>query len=85
MQPLDGVHRAAARMIGGIPKFGHINDFIRDTPHWLLDCVSLCLVTVYLPSELRSLPQDLSSSFYKLHNTFIFDQAWAGSASEYLP
>src|SRR6218665_1761069 len=35
-----------------------------------------------LPSEIRSLPRDLSSSFYKLLKTFIFDRAWAGSASE---
>jgi len=35
-----------------------------------------------LPSELRSLPRDLSSSFYKLLKTFIFTWAWAGSASE---
>ena len=33
-----------------------------------------------LTSELHSLPQILSSSFYKLLKTFIF--AWAGSASE---
>ena len=35
MQPLDGVLRAAARMIGGVPKFGHISEFMRDTLHWL--------------------------------------------------
>src|SRR6218665_2542957 len=35
-----------------------------------------------LPSEIRSLPRDLSSSFYKLLKTFIFARAWAGSASE---
>jgi len=29
-----------------------------------------------LPSELCSLPQDLSSSFYKLLKTFIFARAW---------
>src|SRR6218665_35977 len=34
------------------------------------------------PSEIRSLPRDLSSSFYKLLKTFIFARAWAGSASE---
>jgi len=34
------------------------------------------------PSELRSLPRELSSSFYKLLKTFIFAGAWAGSASE---
>src|SRR6218665_956545 len=33
MQPLDGVLMAAARMIGGIPKFGHISEFMRDTLH----------------------------------------------------
>ena len=34
------------------------------------------------PSEIRSLPRDLSSSFYKLLMIFIFAWAWAGSASE---
>jgi len=29
--------------------------------------------------QIRSLPRDLSSSFYKLLQTFIFAQAWAGS------
>src|SRR6218665_4006034 len=31
---------------------------------------------------LRSLPRDLSSSFYKLLKTFIFARFWAGIASE---
>src|SRR6218665_912385 len=31
----DGVLRAAARMIGGVPKFGHISDYMRDVLHWL--------------------------------------------------
>src|SRR6218665_1526565 len=35
-----------------------------------------------LPPEIRSLPRDLSSSFYKLLKTFIFARAWAESASE---
>src|SRR6218665_3105982 len=35
-----------------------------------------------LPSEIRSLPRDLSSSFCKLLKTFIFARALAGSASE---
>src|SRR6218665_428509 len=35
-----------------------------------------------LPPEIRSLPWDLSSSFYKLLKTFIFARAWAGSTSE---
>src|SRR6218665_1718979 len=35
-----------------------------------------------LPSDLRSLPRDLSSSFYKLLKTLLFGRAWAGSASE---
>src|SRR6218665_582671 len=35
-----------------------------------------------LPLELCSLPHDFSSSFYSLLNTFLFAQAWAGSASE---
>src|SRR6218665_1470227 len=35
LQPLDGVLRATARMIGGVPKFGHISEFMRDTLRWL--------------------------------------------------
>src|SRR6218665_3425578 len=35
LQPLDGVLRSAARMIGGVPKFGHISEFMRDTLHRL--------------------------------------------------
>ena len=35
-----------------------------------------------LPSDLRSLPQDLSGSYHKLLKTFLFDRAWVGSASE---
>src|SRR6218665_1523550 len=35
LRPLDGVLRAAARRIGGVPKFGHIGEFMRDTLHWL--------------------------------------------------
>src|SRR6218665_2693002 len=29
---------AAARMIGGVPKVGHISEFMRDTLHWPLSC-----------------------------------------------
>src|SRR6218665_2798565 len=32
---LNGILRAAARMIGGVPKFGHISDCMRDVIHWL--------------------------------------------------
>src|SRR6218665_2249551 len=35
LRPLDGVLRAAARLIGGVLKFGHIGEFTRDTLHWL--------------------------------------------------
>src|SRR6218665_1587893 len=35
-----------------------------------------------LPSELRSLPRDLSSSFYKLLKTLLFGRAWAGISSQ---
>src|SRR6218665_2011665 len=35
-----------------------------------------------LPSELRSLPRDLYSSFYKLLKTVLFGRAWAGSTFE---
>src|SRR6218665_3757546 len=34
----DGVLRAAATLIGGAPKFGHIGEFMRDTLHWLPVC-----------------------------------------------
>src|SRR6218665_3630609 len=132
-------------MIGGVPKFGHISEFMRDTLHWLpvrqrihyrlstivwrcvLGIVPTYLLELFiltlsctgrqslrsasrgdfvvhhartafkqhrafsivgpsawntLPSEICSLPQDLSSSFYKLLKTFIFVGVWAGSASE---
>src|SRR3984885_3428775 len=35
-----------------------------------------------LPSDLRSLPRDLSSAFYRHLKTYLFDRAWIGSASE---
>jgi len=35
LQPLKGVLRADARMIGGVPRFGHITDCMRDVLHWL--------------------------------------------------
>src|SRR6218665_2114413 len=35
LQPLNGVLRAAARMIGGVPRFAHITDYMRDVLHWL--------------------------------------------------
>ena len=35
-----------------------------------------------LQSELRSLPWDLSSSFFTLLKIFLFTRTWAGSASE---
>jgi len=48
--------------------------------HTVMKMVGGC--TADLPSELRSLPRDLSSSFYKLLKTLLFGRAWAGSASE---
>jgi len=35
LRPLNGILREAARMIGGVPKFGHISDYMRDVLHWL--------------------------------------------------
>src|SRR6218665_3718716 len=35
LRPSDGVLRAAARLIGGVSKFGHIGEFMRDTLYWL--------------------------------------------------
>ena len=35
LRGLEGVLRAAARLVGGVPKFGHISDYIRDVLHWL--------------------------------------------------
>ena len=32
---LERVLRAAARLIGGIPKTGHVSDYMRDVLHWL--------------------------------------------------
>jgi len=37
-----------------------------------------------LPSDLRCLPRDLSSSFYRLLKTFLLHWAWAWRASEWL-
>ena len=45
-------------------------------------CTQLHMISTGIYS---SLPQDLSSSFYKLHITFIFAWAQAGSVSEQLP
>jgi len=60
---LQSVLNAAARLIGGIPKFGHISAFIRDSLHWLpiqqriqfktLSLMRNCL-TGMAPSYLRS-------------------------------
>src|SRR6218665_1347789 len=132
-------------MIGGVPRFGHITDYMRDVLHWLRvqqrihyrissivwHCIlgnapsyllELFLLTSAcsgrrslrsatkgdflephartatrqkrafsivgpsvwndLPSELRFLPRDRSSSFYKLLKTLVFGRAWAGSTSE---
>src|SRR6218665_1676932 len=132
-------------MIGGVPKFGHISDYMWDVLHRLpvqqpiryrisyivwhcvLGNASSYLLEVFiltsacsgrrsllsaskgdfvvprcrtttrqkrafsivdpsvwnsLPSDLRSQPRDLSSSFYKLIKTLLFGPAWAGSASE---
>src|SRR6218665_1676684 len=47
-------------------------------------CMYVCMY-VYIHAYihvLRSLPRDLSSSFYKLLKTLLFGRAWAGSASE---
>ena len=35
LRPLDGVLVATARLIGGVPKFGHFGEFMLDTLHWL--------------------------------------------------
>ena len=32
---LDRVLRSAARLIGGIPKFGHVSQYMHDVLHWL--------------------------------------------------
>src|SRR6218665_1163865 len=132
-------------MIGGVPKFGHITDYIRDVLHWfpvqqrilyrissvvwycvlgnapsylleLFILTSACSgllslrsaskgdfvvprartatrqkrafsivgpsVWNALPSDLRSLPRDLSSYFYRLLKALLFGRACAGSASE---
>src|SRR6218665_922215 len=135
-------------MVGGVPKFGHISDYMRDVLHWLpvqqrihyrissivwhcfLGNAPSYLLELFiltsasssrrslrlaskgdflvprsrtatrkkrafsivgpsvwndLPSELRSLPQDFSSSFYKLLKTLLFGRDWAGAPlSSYL-
>jgi|SRR6218665_981898 len=48
----------------------------------MLDWMMIDDIWNSLPTEIRSLPRDLSSSFYKLFKNFIFARAWAGSASE---
>src|SRR6218665_260388 len=35
LRPLNGVLWGAARMIGGVSRFGHITDYMRDVLHWL--------------------------------------------------
>src|SRR6218665_2076398 len=35
LQPLNGVLRAAARTIGGVSRFDHITDYMREVLHWL--------------------------------------------------
>jgi len=47
-----------------------------------IDILTAVFLHYALPSEICSLPRDLSSSFYKLLKTFIFAWAWAGSAFE---
>ena len=32
---LNRVLRSAARLFGGIPKFGHVSEYMRDVLHWL--------------------------------------------------
>ena len=59
---------------------GATGSHCHQTEKGFLDCGSLCLDD--LPSELRFLPRDHSSSFYKLLKTLLFGRAWAGSASE---
>src|SRR6218665_325122 len=142
-----GIHRLCVLFLlfGGVPRFGHISEFMRDTLRWLPvrqrihyrlstivwrcvpDIAPTYLLGLFiltssctgrqslrsasrgdfvvphartaikqhtafsivgpsvwnsLPSEIRSFPRDLSSSFYKLLKTLIFARAWAGSASE---
>ena len=67
---LQSILNAAARLIGGIPKFSHISGYIRDTLHWLpiqqrvqfkiLSLMRNCLVGV-APSYLRSFCTFVSS------------------------
>ena len=50
---MDGVLRAAARMLGGVPRYGHIIDYMIDFFHIfdsLLNCLVLCFWhCTYLP------------------------------------
>jgi len=40
LQPMDGVVRVAARMIVGVPKYGHISDYILQV---ISDCILLTI------------------------------------------
>jgi hypothetical protein len=142
---LNRVLRSAARLVGGISRYGHVSEFMRHDLHWLplhqrilfrVSCIARSCVQALgpsylreiftlasvthgraslrsatrgdfrvpfartatmqlrsfsvvgptlwngLPTSLRSLAYDSSRSFYKCLKTYLFDQAWTGSASE---
>src|SRR6218665_733847 len=70
MEKLRRVHRAAARLIGGFRKFGHISHYMRDVLHWLPfpQRISYMIASLvwrcfsgWAPSYLRELCLPLSS------------------------
>ena len=71
-----GVLRAAARTVGGIPRLGHISEYMRDVLHWLpaqqhLCCRISCIVCHCVQG---------SASVY-MQELFTLISAWSGRRS----
>ena len=65
MRGLEGVLRAAARLVGGVPKFGHISHYIRDVLHWLpvQSCIHFRVVSFAWRCILGTAPSYLREFF----------------------
>jgi len=92
LQPLDGILRAAAKMISSIPKFGHIGDFMQDTFLWL-PVQQRILFILTLACSGRQSPRSASRgdfvvphahTAFKQHRAFsiVGPSAWNGLSSE---
>src|SRR6218665_3238515 len=82
---LDRVLCSAARLIGGIPKFGHVSKYMLDVLQWLPaeQRISYRIASWNgLPSQLRTLPRALSPACFSQLKTALFSRAGVGSASE---